>query len=202
MQATLDIPASMSPVNEEDAHDAARDYVAAHIDPAFEAVSGTCLYSKARGRQVWQFVVRCTYGPLDVIEVDAQSGEVISPSDEKIRVIREKAAIYTARQQGVLPIDAQGYVVGEYARRQAESYLGDQLGMYFNGADPVFVLGEPPRWQVTIVFKRYHTGPFTLGVMDVDAQTGEPISLSKRQLHHIRERVHALVASQPQTAAA
>ena len=176
--------------------------MAAYVDPALEVVRDTAYHRQTIQRTIWRFFICCTYGPLRAIDVDAQTGQVIPLTDDEIRVVREKAAILAARHHGVLPVNEQGYVIGEYARRQAESYLGNQLGMYFNGADPVFVSGDPPRWQVTIVFKRYRTGPFTLGVMDVDAQTGEPISLSKRQLNHIRERVHALVASHPQTAAA
>lgn len=202
MQATPDVATNTPTVSEEDAHCATRDYVATYIDPAFAVVRDPSHRRQPHLQKTWRFFICCAAGPLRAIDVDAQSGQVLPFSDDEIRVIREKAAIYAARQRGVLPVNAQGYVVGEYARRQAERYLGDQLGMYFNGVDPVFVPGDSPRWQVTIVFKRYHTGPFTLGVMDVDAQTGEPISLSKRQLHHIRERVHALVASYSQTAAA
>ena len=202
MQAILEAPISTLTVSEAEAQRAARDYVAVHIDPAFEVVRDPSHQRQPIQRTAWRFFILCAYGPLRVLDVDAKTGQVIPLANDEIRVLREKAAIYAARQQGILPINEQGYVLGEYARREAESYLGDQLGMYFNGADPVFVPGDTPRWQVTIVFKRYRSGPFTLGVMDVDAQTGEPIPLSKRQLHQISERVHALVAPHPQTATA
>jgi hypothetical protein len=196
MQAIADIasPDAVA-VSRVDAHRAAIDYVARQIDPAFAVVSGVRLQRSSHGRERWQFVIRCEHGPLDAIEVDAQTGEVILLAEDKIRVIREKAAIYAARKAGGLPVDAHGYVLGEYARRRAEQYLGDQIGMFFNAADPVFVPGNPPRWQVTVVFKRYHRGPFTLGVMDVDAHTDEPIPLSKLQRKRIRERTHAEVLS-------
>jgi hypothetical protein len=203
MEALLDVPtASVSTVSQADAQRTAAAYVTANIDPAFAVVSGARLPRPAGGCEVWQFVIRCEHGPLDAIEVDAQTGEVFPLAEDKIGVIREKAAIYAARKQGVVPVDASGYVLGEYARRRAEGYLGDQIGMFFNAADPVFVPSEPPRWQVTVIFKRYQRGPFTLGVMDVDAKTGEPLPLSKLHLKRIRERAHALVAVQPQTAAA
>ena len=202
MQAIPDIASPDVVVSEVDAHRAASAYVLRQVDPAFMVVSGVRLHHSSHGRESWQFVIRCGHGPLDAIEVDVQTGEVIPLAEDKICVMREKAAIYAARKEGRLPVDAHGYVLGEYARRRAEQYLGDQIGMFFNAADPVFVPGDPPRWQVTVVFKRYHRGPFTLGVMDVDAQIGEPIPLSKLQLKRIRERAHALVAVQPQTAAA
>jgi hypothetical protein len=202
MQATLDVPTFTLTVSEADAYQAARDYVAAHLDPAFEVVSDTQYHRQQIQRATWRFFICCAHGPLRAIEVDAQTGQVIRLTGDEICVLREKAAILAANQQGVLPVDTQGYVLAEYARRQADTYLGDHIAMFFNATDPVFVPGTPPRWQVTIVFKRYHRGPFTLGVMDVDAQTGEPIPLSKPQLKRIRERAHALVAFQTQTAAA
>jgi hypothetical protein len=203
MQTVLDIlTTNTATVSQADAQRAACDYAAIHIDPSFEVVKGTRYYHQLLGREIWQFIIRCAAGPLDAIAVDVQTGVVIPLAEDKIRVIREKAALYTARKQGILPVDAQGYVLGEYARRRAERYLGEQIGMFFNAADPVFVPGDSPRWQVTIVFKRYHLGPFTLGIMDVNAKTGEPFPLTKSQLKRICERAHALVEFHPQTAAA
>ena len=203
MEAVVDVPsASVSIISQADAERTASAYVTANLDPAFEVVEGARYYSKPLGREIWRFFICGEDKPVGVIRVDAQSGEVIRLTNEEIRVIYEKAAILAARKEGVLPVDAQGYVLGEYARRRAERYLGDHIAMFFNAAEPMFVPGDPARWQVTIVFKRYHLGPFTLGVMDVNAQTGEPLPLTKSQLKRIRERAHALVAVQSQTAAA
>jgi hypothetical protein len=202
MQTILDAPTTTaSPVSQAEAQYIASQYVTAAVDPSFAAVSGVLVDRPSHGYEVWQFVIRSEHGPLDAMEVDAQTGKVIPLSGDKIRVIREKAAIYVARKRGVLPVDAHGYVLGEYARRRADGYLGDQIAMFFNAVDPMFVPGDPPRWQVTIVFKRYRRGPFTLGIMDVDATTGEPIPLTKAQLKRIRERAHALVEFHTQTAA-
>jgi hypothetical protein len=203
MQAVLDISSTTTTtVSQADAQQVACAYVAAHFDPAFEVVDGERYYSKPLEREIWRFFLRNGQGPVGALRVDSQTGEVIRLTDDEIRLIYEKAAILAARKQGRLPIDAQGYVLGEYARRRAERYLGDHIAMFFNAADPVFVPGDPPRWQVTIVFKRYHLGPFTLGVMDVDAHTGKPLPLSKLQLKRIRERAHALVAFHTSSAAA
>jgi hypothetical protein len=196
MQAILDPPTSVTTVSASDAQRAAHTYVAAHIDPLFEVVSGTRFHSKASGREVWQFVIRCPHGPLDAIEVDAETGTVIPLPEDKRRAICEKAAIYTARHRGALPTDAQGYMLGEYARRRASRYLGDLLSMYYDGADPLFVPGDPPVWQVTIIFKMYDVGPFTLGVLDVDAKTGEPLAIPSEQIERIRERTRAIVRAQ------
>ena len=203
MQAILDIPAGSPPtVKLAQALQAARAYITL-IDPTFEVTSDKQTNERyISQRTTWRFFVVCAHGPLCPLEIDIQSGRVISLSDEEIRVIREKAVIYAARKQGVLPVNEQGYVLGEFARRCAERYLGDQLGMYFNATEPIFIPSEAPRWQVTIVFKRYYVGPFTLGVMDVDAKNGEPLPLTKPQLKRIRERTHALIEFYTQTAAA
>jgi hypothetical protein len=111
-------------------------------------------------------------------------------------VIREKAAIMAARKQGRAPVDEFGFVLGEYARRQASGYLDDQISMFYGGTDPIFVPGDPPVWQVTIVFKMYDQGPFALGVMDVDARTGEPIPLAPEHIKRIQERTRAIIGHQ------
>jgi hypothetical protein len=203
MQAVVDVPTiSTSAVSLMDAQCAARDYVAVHLDPAFEVVEGARYYHKPLGREIWQFIIRSTHGPLDAIAVDVRTGAVIPLAHDKLRVIHEKAALYAARKRNVLPVDGDGYVLGEYARRQVSSYLDEHISMFYEGADPVLVPGEPPMWQVTIVFKQYHLGPFTLGVMDVDAQTGEPFPLSTKQIKRIRERTRAIIRYQtPATAA-
>jgi hypothetical protein len=72
--------------------------------------------------------------------------------------------------------------------------------MFFNACDPVFVPGDLPRWQVTIVFKMYDIGPITLGTMDVSAQTGEPVPLTAKQIKLIKARAHAIIEFQTQTA--
>ena len=194
MQATLEVTTGDAPtVSQDEAQRAANAYVAAHIDPAFEVAGGEHYFNKRAGRAVWRFIIRCGYGPLAPIYLDAETGKVILLTGDEIRVISEKAALLAARQQGLTPVDDRGYVLSEYARRQASGWLDDQISMFYSGADPIFIPGDPPVWQVTIVFKMYDQGPFTLGVMDVDAKTGEPIPLSSKQIEQIRERTRAII---------
>jgi hypothetical protein len=203
MQAVVDVPTrSTSVVSLMDAQCVAQDYVAAHLDPAFEVVEGTRYYHKPLGREIWQFIIRCAHGPLDAIAVDVRTGTVIPLATDKLRIIQEKAALYAARKRNVLPVNGDGYVLGEYARRQVSSYLDEHISLFYEGADPVLVPGEPPVWQVTISFKQYHLGPFTLGVMDVDARTGEPFPLTSKQIKRIRERTRAIIGHQAPTPAA
>jgi hypothetical protein len=107
-----------------------------------------------------------------------------------------------ARKEGELPVNEQGYVLGEYARRRASRYLGEQLSMFYEGTEPILVPGDRPVWQVTIVFKMYDVGPFTLGVLDIDAKTGEPIPLTTEQIESIREQTRATIRHQTPAPAA
>jgi len=204
MQATLDRPTvRTATVSESDAQRAAQAYVTRAIDPAFVAVDGARYYSKPLGREIWRFFVRCEQGPLYPIQIDTQTGEVIALTSEEVRKVREKAAIFVARQQGVLPQDAQGYVLAEYARRQADSYLGMQVSLFYSATDGLFVPLARPLWQFTIQVRLPRLGVLgSLGMLDVDAQTGVVIVLTHQQIKRMRERADALVEFRTQTAAA
>ena len=206
MQATLNIATNTPTISEEDAHRIACDYVATLINPAYKVPGRAYLDTRAFERQVWRFIIycadcaNCADGLLDALEVDAQTGAVIPLSDDKIRLIHERAMIYAAEQRGVLPFNAQGYVVGEYARRQADRYVEDAIAPFFKAVEPLFIPHYLPRWQVKIVTIFFRNDP--LGAMNVDATTGEPIPLTKQQLDQVRERVRAFLASQEQPVAA
>ena len=183
-------------VSEDEALGAVRRYVNLELDPSFRVTGDNHANRQATERGRWRFFVCCEDGPLHAIEVDGQRGTVIPFDVSEVRVLREKAAILAARKVGVLPLDERGYVLGEYARRQASRYLGDALSMYYYGAEPVFVPCQPAVWQVNIVFKRYQLGPIMLGTLDVDARSGEPIPLTKAQIKRIRERTRAIISDQ------
>lgn len=130
------------------------------------------------------------------VEIDVQSGKIIPLPSSEVQGICEKAAMLEARQQSLTPVDEQGYVLSEFARKQASRYLWDQLGMYYGATDPMFLSGESPLWQVTVVFTLYELGPFSVGSMKVEAQSGEPIPLTKSAIRQIKERVYAIIGSQ------
>ena len=203
MQAILDAPPSLSTISQTDAHRAAQDYVTARIDPTFEVVKGARYYSKPLGREIWRFLVRCDQGPVGSIRVDTQTGEVNALTTDETRAIREKAAIFTAKQQGKLPTDAQGYVLAEYARRQADSYLGAEVSLFYSATDGVFIPLAHPIWQFAIQVRLPRLGVLgIMGTLDVDAQSGEVTPLTHKQIKRIRERADALVEFRTQTAAA
>jgi hypothetical protein len=204
MQATLEVPTvGTSTVSQSEAQRAASVYVTAHIDPAFAAVSGEQYDSQRLGRAVWRFIIRCQHGPLDGIQVDAQTGEVIPLSDEQVRIVRERAVIAEARARGELPVDEHGYVLSEYARRKANGYLSMDISLFCSASDGVFIPLERPIWQFAIRFGMPRFGELgLLGTLDVDAQTGEPVALTNKQIRQMRARADAIVEFRTQTTAA
>src|SRR5215208_1352284 len=104
MQATIDaVMPTLLTVSQEDAQRAAADYVADHIDLAFEVVAAGRYFHKPLGQEIWQFIIRSEDGPLGAIFVNVQTGAVIPLTSEQVCVVREKAAMLAANKQGVLP---------------------------------------------------------------------------------------------------
>jgi len=194
---------STPPVSEADAQRAASAYVTTHLDPTFEVVEGTRYYHKSRGREIWQFIIRCAYGALDAIHVDAKTGEVFSLEPQQLHVIRERAIIAEARTRGLLPVDERGYVLAEYARRKANGYLSMAVSLSCEATDGVLIPLAPPIWQFAIRFGLPRLGELgILGTLDVDAQTGKPLPLTSTQIKRMRVRADALVQFHTQPTAA
>lgn len=202
MTTLLDAP-GMPVVNQGIARQTASDYVATMIDPLFTLVESGQYYHKPLMRTVWQFIIRCADGPLHPIYVDLQNGEVIPLSPPDIQMVREKAAILAAEKQHQLPVDQQGYVLAEYARRKANSYLGREVSLFYSVTNGVFIPLVRPIWQFMIQVQLPRLGTLgMMGAIDVDAQTGEVMPLTRKQIKQIRERADALVQFHTQTPAA
>lgn len=190
-------------VSEAEAYDAAADYVSKRVDSSFEVAEGVKCYSQTLGSEIWQFIVRCRYGPLATIAVDAQSGQVITLTSDEIQAVHERWSIFLAREQGKVPLDDQGYVLAEYARRKADSYLGAEVSLFYSATHGVFIPLNYPIWQFAIQVRLPRLGLLgIMGTLDVDAQTGEVIPLTGQQIKQIRERADALVEFRTQTSAA
>ena len=96
-------------------------------------------------------------------------------------------------------MNGHGYVLGEYARRQADSYLGTEVSLFYSATKGVFVPLTHPIWQFTLQVRLPRLGILGLmGAIDVDARTGEVLPLTHKQIKRIRERADALVEFQTQ----
>jgi hypothetical protein len=74
---------------------------------------------------------------------------------------------------------------------KANGYLSKYVGLLFGAETPVFLRLDRPVWQVLVTFKMNDIGPFTAGLLDVNAITGEILPLSKEQILMIQERTDA-----------
>jgi hypothetical protein len=204
MQAKLEVSTTSAPaLSESEAQHIANAYVANCIDPSLEAVSGALYQSKPLGRLVWRFIIRSALGPVGIIQVDVRTGNVIPLTGDEIRVLREKAAIFVAKNHGRLPVDEHGFVLVEYARRQADSYLGMEVSLFYSATNGVYIPLERPIWQFAIQVRLPRLGVLgILGTLDVDARTGDVIPLTHKQIKKIRERADAIVQFRTQTATA
>lgn len=195
MQTTLErLTTSPATVSEADAQRAASAYITNRLNASWEVVSG---FLVAREHPKWRFILRSSHGPLGYLWVDAATGGVVPLTDDEIRIVQERALIAEAESHDQLPVNEQGYIPSEYARRRANGYLNEQLSLHYSAINGLFVPLCPAVWQFTIQFRRPRLGGFILGTLDVNAQTGEPIALPIQQLEHIVERTNAISRHQP-----
>lgn len=199
MQLTFDVTVGSTPiVNEAEAKRAAGTYVVTQIAPTL-FVSDWASYHKAH--DTWLLMIRCAEGSLHTLEVEAQTGQVVPLTQAQICLVRQRATMAAARRSHTLPRDEDGYILAEYARQRANWYLDANLSMFFYAAEPQFVPGVTPTWQMTILFQMYDVGPFNIGTMHVNACTGEPVALPDAELTQIRERTSAIIRTQTPTTA-
>ena len=199
---TITAPAvSRTPlIDKSRAQAAAYDYVISQINPAFDVVHGRCEYSQPHQRTMWSFLIRCVNGPLQPIYVDAQTTQVVAFPEQEIQTIREKAFILQCRTDDLLPIDKYGYVIREFARRQANHYLMMEIGLQAVATDGIFIPVECSIWQFLIEVRLPKSGVLgVFGMIDVDAKTGAVIPLPQEQIQKIWSRASAAAELQTST---
>jgi hypothetical protein len=203
MQTTLDRPTTSPPtISEADAQRAAQAYLTEALGAEYAATRGAYV----NGR--WDLSIRCTRAgvkqPCVVgrLSIDAQTGTVIPLTSEHLREIRECAEWEAARVRGELARDAAGYVSRHQARRLARRWLDRHLAMKYGASDGLLIPLAPPVWQFSIYFSLQDVYLEPLGLIDVDAMTGDVKPLSDEQLESLRERVRAVIQHQEPAAAA
>lgn len=176
-------------IPEQTAQEIAAAFVEAHIGTGFTVVNGAYYDGEPYHRRLWRFFIRCEEGPIGVIYVEPEAGQVLPWTADETRLVQEKAAFLRARRQGTLPLGEDGYIVREYARRQANSYLSMQLGLQVVAIDPVLILLDRPIWQCTIELRSPRLETMgTFGMIDVDAYSGAVIPLTDDQIQQLKKR--------------
>ncbi len=92
----------------------------------------------------------------------------------------------------------------EVARRRANGYLGMHVGLLLGTSNPQLVIGEHPLWQLAVNLHLPAVGFVgQVGVITVDATTGNVCPLSTAVIKNLQERAHDLTLHfTPATAAA
>ncbi len=193
-QTILSASTQLAGVSEAEARQTAELYLADKFSNKYRATNG--FY----GNGHWYFLVRVYNAAGELgnavgkIQVDAVSGNVIALTNEQSETIQAISHLLTAETKQEIARDEQGYVLRQYAQGVATRWLSDHLTMHFSATDALFVPLDPPLWQLSIRFRLPQTGEIKpLGVLDVNALTGEVAPLSRKQIRTIQERVHAII---------
>jgi hypothetical protein len=89
------------------------------------------------------------------------------------------------------------------ARRRANGYLVTDVSMTLHAVNPVLVLGERLVWRLFIQMRLRTLGDVAIvGTLDVDAQSGEVLSLTEQQIRAIQDQANALITHLTPTATA
>jgi hypothetical protein len=145
----------------------------------------------------WCFMILCRRNDMNrtpavgVITVDAATGQVVPLTDEQLRNVKEAGAVQAAQARGELARNEQGYVVRAHARIKASVWISDQVDLKVGATGGAFLPLDPPVWRFAIdcQLEDVHLDP--LGVIDVNAKTGQVVPLTDEQLEAIRGCVRA-----------
>ena len=81
------------------------------------------------------------------------------------------------------------------AQRRAKGYLMAEVALAFRPGDPVLVMGVRQVWRMPVYLHLRGCGQVgQLGVIDVDAHSGEVLALSRVQISAMQERADELAA--------
>lgn len=156
----------------------------------------------------WHYRVLCQRPDLQrtpivgSITVDAKTGQVNPLTADQVRDLREASAVQAAQARGELARDEEGYILRYHARIKATVWISDQTDLKVGATGGVFLPLDPPVWRFAIDFHLADTYLNPLGVIDVNAQTGQVIPVTTDLLHNIRGCVRAAQRHQTLAAAA
>ena len=82
------------------------------------------------------------------------------------------------------------------ARRYANNYLGNHVGMAILANNPTLVMGDSPCWRFDVDLQLPSFGKVaTLGELDVNASSGTATPLSDEEIDKIRNLADAIASS-------
>ena len=191
MIAAVELPLTTAAVDEVEARRAADSYLIHKLGLTYGTGHG---YLRDG---CWCFMVTCRDHEQDhslvvgVISVDATTGQVNQLTGEQMRNLQEAGAVQAAQARGELARDEQGYVLRYHARIKASVWISDRIDLKVGASGGAFLPLDPPVWRFSIDLNLADEHLEPLGVIDVDAATGQVVPLTAKQLQLIRECVRA-----------
>lgn len=114
-----------------------------------------------------------------------------------VRIVYQHPAAWP--EEGPLRVDARFNgeiaVSPDQARRRASGYLAQEVALFVTAGDPMLILDEKPRWQIPAVLRLRGYGALgEVGLLEVDAHTGQVKPLSETEIEAIRKQAHDIAA--------
>ena len=180
-----------SVVNEEQARTKVDNYLNLALGSAYFAGHGR----SNQGR--WYFPVKWrsdeTVHPVmeGGISLEIASGQVTKLTSDQIQDLREAGPVQLAQKRGELARGIDGYVLRYHARIKASLWISNRSDLKVGADGGVLLPGEQPLWRFSIYYRTSARNLTPLGVIDVEAQSGQIIPLRDQQLQTIQECVRA-----------
>ncbi|MFN8495666.1 MAG: hypothetical protein U0350_49195 [Caldilineaceae bacterium] len=180
-----------TPVTASQAQSSAHTYLTSTLGPTYT----TGHHYLRNGRWCFMVINQARNLPrppvVGVVTVDATTGQVHPLTAEQIRDLHEASAVQDAQARNEVARDEQGYLLRYQARIKASVWISDRVDLKVGANDGAFLPLNPPVWRFSIALTRgdQHLDP--LGVIDVDATTGQVCPLTDEQLQTIRGCVRA-----------
>ncbi|MFZ4661885.1 MAG: hypothetical protein ACOYNY_33050 [Caldilineaceae bacterium] len=203
MHATLESPSSSMVVSSASAAQRiAAMYLSTTLSPAFKVGQSILRQGQWHCRVLCQRADMQRTPMVGSVTVDAKTGQVNPLTTDQLRDLREAGAVQAAQARRELARDEDNYVLRYHARIKATVWISDQTDLKVGATGGVFLPLDPPLWRFAIDFHLTDIYLNPLGVIDVNAQTGQVIPLTTDQLQHIRGCVRAAQRNQTLAAAA
>jgi hypothetical protein len=172
----------------------ANSYLLTTVAPGIETGSPILVPGE---RPTWRMLARLSRREAAVtvglIDVDAQTGEVVPLTAEQVEDMRDRIKEQSGGATGILRSAAQV---------RANGYLSNHVSLFAKADRPIWVEGDRPMWRATVFLRLRGQGRVCdLGAIDVDTQTGEVIPLPEQQLQAMRKRVQDAVRRTTQATA-
>jgi hypothetical protein len=184
MSTSVDVSSTSPPtVSQVVAQRSADTYLLTQVAATLETTSPILIPGACA---IWRMLVRLGHQEPSVtvgtIDVDAHTGAAVPLTAEQVEDMRDRLKEHLGEASGILRPTAQIL---------ANGYLADQVSLFAKADRPVWVAGARPVWRATVFLRLRGQGRVCdLGTLDVDAQTGAVVPLTKPQLQAMRKRAH------------